>query len=899
GSGTQGDPYIIATAEQLAFAASGEKSDTASADKYYKIAPCVKSFNMNGKQGITENSTASEVQSAAVNTGYNWYDVIQIWGSVTYIFKGNFDGSGAVIYNIYCSGNVGAGLFGNATAGSSDVIYKNITVASSYFASGSYSAGAIIGRNQNSSAQTINIQKTIVKNCYITSTSTGTDQGVATFVGTMVYRPLSISNSIAYGNTLESSSLIGGFAAGSNGSPTFTVSNSISIGVVPYGSSSGISSTITQASNYSYVYTDQTVDTDTYSETQVKQLSDEQMKGDTAVETMPGLAWFADWDTVANDYPVPYTPVYDYDYWQGGEDSGFTQDAEGNYLIETAEQLYAMVKNDGKVDGVAANFKVADGVKELYLSPIKDLVEAGKSTTAIMTVVSSNSNNWNNGISTGWSANEGFEGSFDGNGVTIYGLHASGNYKAGFIPSVKNISDHTVNIKNVNFKYSYVESNSNNPQIATVVGQIGCSNDSSFNSSNVGTELNLEKISVTDTQIAVKGSPGALGSRAGLVGNAIWGKINVKSCFVRNVSATNVGTSAALDTPGWICSANATDTTSTDTTRNTTLATITDSIEINTTGANVWHAKVSNSYSTYGGSAYTITDDETVKGAAAKENMPNLSWSTVWFAANDSDANGMYPQFRYMHNFTLNSQGKSGHSETCSDCGIVGAIVTPHTFIDEVATDMSTCECGYQVQKITVWDGTTAAEFAGGSGTKEDPFIIKTAEQLHKMVRDGGVNSEGKPAYYQVAKGVTELYLNDTRPYETASAFAANSGSLKNWSSYLTDYSKSFDGYFDGNGVAIYGLYSEITNASGNFYPGVGFVPSLALDATIKNVIFDTSYVKSNVGYAAVITASTGNAPWSSSEKQSNTANITLMNIAVKNAVVIAGAPIDDGDSTG
>lgn len=898
GIGTQADPFIIATAEQLAYAVSGQKSTDKSVDKYYKIAPCVKSFNMNGKQGITENSTAAEVQSAAINGDtYNWGNVSVIWtGSEDKLFKGNFDGSGAVIYNIYCSNGVGAGLFGNATAGNNDVVYKNITVASSYFI-GNWAAGGILGRNENSSANKINIQKTVVKNCYIESKSSDTDKGAAAFVGTLVYRPVSISNSIAYGNIISCPGLVGGFAAGINGSQTFTVSNSISIGIPPYGSSSGISSAITQASNYSNVYTDQAVDTATYSETQVKQLSAEQMKGDTAVETMPGLAWFADWNTVENDYPVPYTPVYNYAYWQGGEDANFTQDANGNYLIETAEQLYAMVKNNGKVNGVAANFKVSDGVKELYLSPIKDLVEAGKSTNAIMTVVSSNSNNWNNGISTGWSTNEGFEGSFDGNGVTIYGLHASGNYKAGFIPSVKNISAHTVNIKNVNFKYSYVESVSNNPQIATVVGQIGCSNDSSFNNSNVGTELNLEKISVTDTQIAVKGSPSALGSRAGLVGNAIWGKINVKSCFVRNVSATNVGTSAALDAPGWICSANATDTTSTDNIRNTTLATITDSIEINTTGANVWHAKVSNSYSTIGGSAYTITDDETVKGAAAKATMPNLNWSTVWFAANDSKGNGMYPQFRYMHNFTLSSQGKSGHTATCGDCGIVGAIVTPHTFIDEAATDMSTCECGYQTQKITVWNGTTAAEFAGGSGTKDDPFIIKTAEQLHKMVRDGGVNSEGKPAYYQVAKGVTALYLNDTRPYETANDFAANSGSLKNWSGDLSDYSQSFDGYFDGNGVTIYGLYSEIANAGSNFYPGVGFVPSLAFDATIKNVIFDTSYVKSNVGYAAVITASTGNAPWSSSEKKSNTANITLMNIAVKNAVVIAGAPVDDGDS--
>ena len=885
---TAANAIIIKSPEELAYLAKG--ADGATAGKYYKIAPCIKYFNMDGLSGITLNSTLADVQSAA-KTGKNWSGTFN--NSGTTAFAGIFDGSGLFVYNLYGK-SWAMGLFpcidGNSNG---NTVIKNVTVKNSFLEGNegayTYGVGGIYGAHLNDPRNGTFIDKCAVINCNLVCGDNTNDHaaGAALIAGKSPWDAVTINNCLAKGNNISSSAsatVSGGMVAGGSGS--VTTNNSVVVGASP------ITTGTSKSVSFTNVYTNQTV-----SATGITVLTDDQMKGDTAVETMPGLAWFADWNTVENDYPVPYTPVYNYAYWQGGEDANFTQDANGNYLIETAEQLYAMVKNNGKVNGVAANFKVADGVKELYLSPIKDLVEAGKSTNAIMTVVSSNSNNWNNGISTGWSTNEGFEGSFDGNGVTIYGLHASGNYKAGFIPSVKNISAHTVNIKNVNFKYSYVESVSNNPQIATVVGQIGCSSDSKFNKDNVGTELNLEKISVTDTQIIVNGTPSALGSRAGLVGNAIWGKINVKSCFVRNVSATRVATSAALDTPGWICSANATDTTSTDTTRNTTLATITDSIEINTTGANVWHAKVSNSYSTYGGSAYTITDDETVKGAAAKASMPNLNWSTVWFAANDSEGNGMYPQFRYMHNFTLSSQGKYGHTAICGDCGIVGAIVTPHTFIDEVATDMSTCECGYQTQKITVWNGTTAAEFASGSGTKDDPFIITTAEQLHKMVRDGGLNSEGKPAYYQVAKGVTALYLNDTRPYETANDFAANSGSLKNWSGDLSDYSQSFDGYFDGNGVTIYGLYSEITNATGNFYPGVGFVPSLAFDATIKNVIFDTSYVKSNVGYAAVITASTGNAPWSSSEKQSNTANITLMNIAVKNAVVIAGAPVDDGDS--
>ena len=35
-----------------------------------------------------------------------------------------------------------------------------------------------------------------------------------------------------------------------------------------------------------------------------------------------------------------------------------------------------------------------------------------------------------------------------------------------------------------------------------------------------------------------------------------------------------------------------------------------------------------------------------------------------------------------------------------------------------------------------IWSGTKAEKFARGSGTKEDPYIIKTPEQLLLMLND-------------------------------------------------------------------------------------------------------------------------------------------------------------------
>ena len=56
-------------------------------------------------------------------------------------------------------------------------------------------------------------------------------------------------------------------------------------------------------------------------------------------------------------------------------------------------------------------------------------------------------------------------------------------------------------------------------------------------------------------------------------------------------------------------------------------------------------------------------------------------------------------------------------------------------------TVWKTTESGYPenfiyVRPDYVWDGTTASEFAGGSGEKDDPYLIETGAQLYKMVKE-------------------------------------------------------------------------------------------------------------------------------------------------------------------
>lgn len=99
------------------------------------------------------------------------------------------------------------------------------------------------------------------------------------------------------------------------------------------------------------------------------------------------------------------------------------------------------------------------------------------------------------------------------------------------------------------------------------------------------------------------------------------------------------------------------------------------------------------------------------------------------------------------------------------------------------------------------WTDFTAADFAGGSGTKDDPYQIATAKQLAKLASE--VNS-GVPG--QTHSGE---YFKLTAPIDLSG---------KRWIpiGYGNASSKAFSGYFDGNNQVITGAYmwmnGEITS---------------------------------------------------------------------------------------
>ena len=207
---------------------------------------------------------------------------------------------------------------------------------------------------------------------------------------------------------------------------------------------------------------------------------------------------------------------------------------------------------------------------------------------------------------------------------------------------------------------------------------------------------------------------------------------------------------------------------------------------------------------------------------------------------------------------------------------VIGIIVFSSTAISSYA------------KTSAVWNGEATWDFARGSGTKTDPFIIETAEQLAYFAQsvNDGYSFKGEyikleadillndEAYIFDADTGLVMVLQDWNIYYLGTGILGDSGgnttfdataSIKGaW--YLYDYStqtttcpdninvwtpigtgsRAFKGIFDGNGHTIYGLY---INNDSNYQGLFGYIEN----ATIKNVGISDSYINGNQEVGAVV----------------------------------------------
>ncbi|MBR6125985.1 hypothetical protein IKQ19_20735, partial [Candidatus Saccharibacteria bacterium] len=145
------------------------------------------------------------------------------------------------------------------------------------------------------------------------------------------------------------------------------------------------------------------------------------------------------------------------------------------------------------------------------------------------------------------------------------------------------------------------------------------------------------------------------------------------------------------------------------------------------------------------------------------------------------------------------------------------------------------------------WDGTTAKDFACGSGTKLSPYIILTAEQLAKLAFIVGANEkeyEGK--YYKLA---ADIKLNDGKVIDDKGALVADSAKLHKWTP-IGNSSVAFTGNFDGNGHTVSGMFINTTSSHNGLFGNSS--------GTVSNVTVDNSWVTGGECTAGVIGSNGG-----------------------------------------
>ena len=110
------------------------------------------------------------------------------------------------------------------------------------------------------------------------------------------------------------------------------------------------------------------------------------------------------------------------------------------------------------------------------------------------------------------------------------------------------------------------------------------------------------------------------------------------------------------------------------------------------------------------------------------------------------------------------------------------------------------------IVKSDFWQGAPAVlhdspyVFAGGSGTKEDPYLIETAEQLNAIRKDSA-------KYFKLIKDIDLSGWGNWIPLGGTPAYGGNGDDVNNTAQFDAD---SFRGQLDGNGHVISGMTIKI-----------------------------------------------------------------------------------------
>ena len=122
----------------------------------------------------------------------------------------------------------------------------------------------------------------------------------------------------------------------------------------------------------------------------------------------------------------------------------------------------------------------------------------------------------------------------------------------------------------------------------------------------------------------------------------------------------------------------------------------------------------------------------------------------------------------------------------------------------------------------------SAATYAGGNGTEQEPYEIATAEQLVALASEvnGGKNQSG--VYFKLTADIT---LNDTSDWEN---WTGETAPANEWTP-IGNNENQFAGVFDGNGKTVSGIFISSEKGYVGLFGGVS--------GAVKNLTVDKSYI--------------------------------------------------------
>lgn len=752
GTGTESDPYMIATAEQLAYAVLGDKS--VSEDKYFKVVDDAV-FNMNGMQDITLDSTVGDVKLATA-TG------VGTWTTDAQTFAGNFDGNGVVIYNLYSVGGY-AGLFPYITTDNTakTCSFKNITVANSYI-SGYHFSGGIIGNSYaKGTSQYMNVENCMVKNCYISdngNTNTNCNRTSGTMVGCAAHNKTTIKNCFALDNITSATNITGGFIGNTSAfAGDAVISSCISIGTLPYSVASSDSSKALETKStapgcYSNVYTDQ--DADAAYASVITKVSADNMVGAAAKANMPSLDWtqFIAFDGEYPDFRSNHTLTVT----SNGDTGHSTICIDcGKSLVEThnlVEDMSTLTKNcacgystaivefKDTWDGtLATSFASGSGTKNdpyiiataeqmAYVALGKNLDSNGKYFKVIDNAVfnmnglsgidmdSTAEEVRNAPVNKHWTAGDSatFKGHLDGNGVIIYNVYTKGGY-AGLFPHISTNNDEKyVSIKNI----TVLSSRFNGYHYSGgIVGLV--------EASKTDQSISIENCAVKNCYISDNGdtNPACNRTTGSIIGSVAHNKAIINNCLSVNnlIIGTDINGGFVGNSSAYAGYAEIKNSVSIGNSAYSTLSSTTTGdnkvvqAQVSDAGCftNVYtDQSVSSDYS----DIITFLETAQLSGVAAAQNL-DLDFVNIWFANNGT------VELQISHNLDGSANpddNYAGHTSYCTDCGITGAVITNHIYNTDYTCTICAFTCDHQNKDYTTVSEDKVGDCVTAPNTKTE-----------------------------------------------------------------------------------------------------------------------------------------------------------------------------------